>query len=222
MYLNVLGQFLPGAMAIALSPFPVVAVVVLLTGRSARTAGPAFAAGWTIGLSLLSALVVWLSSGAEDSYSAQWVSATRIAIGAGLLVLAVKKWVGRPRGDEEPVMPGWMAVMDTAGPSQAFGIGLALGGVNPKHVAITSSAASIIGEAHLVGGQAVTASVVFVLLSSFSVLGSVAFFFVGGDRSQGPLGSLRRFMVANTDVLIVAVLLMIGVNILGDGISGLG
>ena len=44
MLLDVIGDLLPAA--VALSPIPIVAVVLVLGSPGARTAGPAFALGW--------------------------------------------------------------------------------------------------------------------------------------------------------------------------------
>jgi len=47
---DVIGDLLPSAFAVALSPIPIVAVVLVLGAPTARTAGPAFALGWIGGL----------------------------------------------------------------------------------------------------------------------------------------------------------------------------
>ena len=41
-----LGSLLPSAVAIALSPIPIVAIVLVLGSPRARTSGPAFVLGW--------------------------------------------------------------------------------------------------------------------------------------------------------------------------------
>ena len=53
-----IGELLPSAIAVALCPIPIVAVVIVLGSGRARTAGPAFALGWIAGLAAVSALVV--------------------------------------------------------------------------------------------------------------------------------------------------------------------
>ena len=57
---DAIGDLLPSAIAVALSPIPIVAVVVVLGAPSARTAGPAFALGWIAGLLSVSVIVVLL------------------------------------------------------------------------------------------------------------------------------------------------------------------
>jgi hypothetical protein len=43
--LEVVGELLPAAAGIALSPFPIVAIILLVAGTHSRVAGPVFALG---------------------------------------------------------------------------------------------------------------------------------------------------------------------------------
>ena len=45
-----IGQSLPLAIGVALSPIPIIAVVLMLTTPRARANGPAFVLGWLVGL----------------------------------------------------------------------------------------------------------------------------------------------------------------------------
>jgi hypothetical protein len=56
-----IGQILPLAVGVGLSPIPIIAVVVMLGTPRARANGPAFMVGWLVGLSLVG-LVVFLIS----------------------------------------------------------------------------------------------------------------------------------------------------------------
>jgi hypothetical protein len=44
---------------------------------------------------------------------------------------------------------------------------------------------------------------------------------VGGERSVAPLESVKQFMIANNNVIMMIILLILGAKVLGDGISGL-
>ena len=60
---DAIGDLLPSALAVALSPIPIVAIVLVLGAPHARTAGPAFAIGWIAGLLAVSVVVVLLGDG---------------------------------------------------------------------------------------------------------------------------------------------------------------
>lgn len=70
-----MGQAVGGSLAlavgIALSPLPIIAVVLMLTSRRARVDGPAFVLGWLIGLGVVGAIVLAIAGpgGASKSGS---------------------------------------------------------------------------------------------------------------------------------------------------------
>jgi len=55
---DAIGQMLPAAVGIAISPLPIVALVLMLVSRRGRTNGPAFALGWIVGLAIVGAIVL--------------------------------------------------------------------------------------------------------------------------------------------------------------------
>ena len=72
-----IGGSLPLAVGIALSPIPIIAVVLMLTSRRAKVNGPAFVLGWLIGLGTVGAIVLAVAGtgGASKSGApATWVS----------------------------------------------------------------------------------------------------------------------------------------------------
>lgn len=118
-----IGGSLPLAVGIALSPLPIIAVVLMLTSRRAKVNGPVFVLGWLIGLAIVGAIVLAVAGpgGASKSGSpATWVSWVKIALGVLLLLVAVRQFRSRPRGDQEPQMPKWMATIDKTTPSRRW------------------------------------------------------------------------------------------------------
>jgi threonine/homoserine/homoserine lactone efflux protein len=219
-----IGAGLPAALAIALSPFPVVGIVLILAGPRARLNGPAFAAGWVLALSVVAAGTVILFGGAEDPDSNQSAIAawSKVLAGAALIALGLRTWRSRPRSGDEVDPPKWMASLDTVTPSKAFGLGALLAGANPKNLVLTAAAATSMAEVGADGTELVVAVIVFVLVSSVTVAGAVLLRLFGGERGSAALEGLRRFMVDNSAVISVVVLLLLGAKILGDGLAGLG
>ena len=78
-----------------------------------------------------------------------------MAVGAVLLflVVAARKWSGRPGKGEEPEMPTWMSAIDSFTPRRSLLLGAALSAANPKNLVLTSAAAASIAQAGLSGGQ---------------------------------------------------------------------
>jgi hypothetical protein len=77
-------------------------------------------------------------------------------------------------------------------------------------------------EAGAQGSDLVVAVAVFVLVGSCTVIGAVVVRFVGGQRGISLLDAVRQFMVANSAVITVFILLILGAKVLGDGLIGLG
>lgn len=217
-----IGSLLPAAIAVALSPIPIVAIVVVLGTPRARTAGLAFALGWVVGLAAVSVVVVTIAGGASDPDSdvATGVNWAMAAIGVVFLVMAGRQWRKRPKAGEQPVMPKWMATIDSVSPAKAFVLGAALSGANPKNLALILAASASIAQAGLDDTDTAIAIATFVVIGSVTVAGAVVVYLVAPKWANGRLAVVKQFMSDNNAVIMMVVLLILGVKILGDAISG--
>src|SRR4051812_33537163 len=110
------GQVLSFGVGGALSPVPIIAVVLMLATPRGRGNGPAFLAGWVVGPTGVGTVVLLVASGGDASNAgapADWVSILKLVRGVLLLALAAKQWRGRPRGDQQPALPSWMRTVDS-------------------------------------------------------------------------------------------------------------
>ena len=219
---DVVGALLPSAAGIALSPFPVVGAILVVGGPQGRWAGPAFVVGWLVGLSALTTVAVVLGKLIGDGESATWMSWVRILLGLVLVALGVRKFLGRPRGDEATATPRWMSGIVTASPRRALVVGASLAALNPKNFAFALASASVIGQLDQAADQAFVEGVIFVMLASSTVLGVVLVSQLGGDRGRQALATLQQRLVTHNDAIVSVVLLLIGATILGDGLAGVG
>jgi len=217
-----IGQVLPAAVGVALSPVPIIAVVLMLATPKARTNGPAFAIGWVLGLSVVGLVVVFATSAASDSSAsttADTVNWVQVGLGLLFLVMAARQWKGRPTPGEEAELPKWMAGLDTVTPSKAFGLGVLLSAVNPKNLALTLAAAASIAQAGLSDGDEFVAIMVFVALASVTVAGAVLFYVAVPAKATGPLTSVKEFMSEHNAVIMMVILLVLGAKLLGEGLA---
>jgi threonine/homoserine/homoserine lactone efflux protein len=219
-----IGGSLPLAVGIALSPIPIVAVVLMLTSHRARVNGPVFVLGWLAGLGIVGVIVLALAGagGASTSGSpATWVSWVKVALGAVLLLVAARQFRGRPRGGQEPPMPKWMATIDKTTPAAAFSLAAALSGVNPKNLLLAVAGAAAIAQTGIPAGQQTIAYAVFALIGTLGVGVPVGIYFAMGARSQDLLAGLKDWMSAHNAVIMTVLCLVIAAKLIGDGISGL-
>lgn len=213
-----LSDILPLGLGVALSPFPIIAIVLVLTSPRAEAAGPAFAAGFVAGLLALAAVVFALLDGSRLG-EGRWGAGLRLAIGLALVALAIAKGLKRPRPGETPAMPGWMAALQDASPGAAFLTGAALGGLNPKNIAFAAAAAA--GTAALAPRETIAAALAFIAIGSASVLLATLAHLVAGPASAAPLAVLRRFMTRYGSLLLAAIFLLLGIKLVLAGLSGL-
>ena len=220
-----IGEILTPAIGVALSPIPIVAVILMLFSAKAKTNGPAFVGGWLAGILVVVGLVLIFADPANVSSDAGGPSTTasviQLALGVLLLLFAVKQWKGRPHGDEEPKMPKWMATIDKTTPIMAVGLGAFLSGINPKNLIFNLSAGtSIVSVGASTGGE-IAAMIVYALLASLSVGVPVIWYLLAPESAGKSLEKMRVWLVHNNAIVMAVLFLLIGINIIGKGISGL-
>jgi Sap, sulfolipid-1-addressing protein len=222
MLTQAIGDLLPSAIGVALSPVPIIAVILILGTPKAKTNGPAFALGWIAGLVIVSVVILFVAGDADDadSATATGINWFQVVIGLVFLALAAKQWKSRPRKGHEAPMPKWMATIDSFTPIKSLLFGAALSGANPKNLALTAAAAASIARAGLSGGDSAIAVAVFVVIGSLTVAGPVLFYIAATDKAVGPLASTKEFMSEHNAVIMMVVLLVLGAKILGQGFAG--
>ncbi|MFC7877752.1 GAP family protein [Isoptericola sp. NPDC057391] len=219
-----IGQSLPVAVGVLISPLPIVAVVLMLVSRRAKANAAAFLVGWFVAVLVVVALVAVLagSSVPDDDGPPAWASVVKIVLGVLLLLLAVKQWRGRPRDGVEPETPSWMAAVDQFTPGKALGLAVLLSAVNPKNLLlVVSGGAAIAAAAPGDTNAQVVAAVVFALIASAGVVTPLVIYLSMGERAAHVLDGLKTWMVTNNAVIMAVLLLVIGATMIGDGISAL-
>lgn len=218
-----IGGSLPFALGVAVSPIPIIAVVLLLTTRRAAVNGTVFIAGWLTGLAVLGAIALSIAGPADASSSgapATWVSWLKVALGAALILVAALQFRGRPGKGDRVELPKWLARVDDIKPLPAAGLGL-LAGLNPKNLLLAAGAAAEIAQTGISGAEQAIAYAVFALVGTLGVGTPVGIYLAMGARSEKPLSELKDWMAQNNTVIMAIICLIIGVKLIGDAITGL-
>jgi len=218
-----IGLVLPLAVVVALSPVPIIAVVLMLVTPRASVNGPAFVVGWIVGLGIVGAIVLAVADPAaatSDGQPATWVDVLKLILGLLLLLVALKQWRGRPHGDDEPATPKWMGAIEDFGPSKTLVAGAVLAGANPKNLLLAIAAAASIASTGISGGEEAVAYLVFALIGTVGVAAPVVIYFSMGARAGAVLDGLQRWMARNNAVIMAVLLLVIGAKLVGEAISG--
>lgn len=214
----VIGDLLPLAVGVAISPIPIVAAILMLLSKNAGGSSIGFGVGWVAGILVATGIFVLLSgtfesSGDDGSSSVSWI---KVILGVLLMVLAAKQW--RDRADSST--PKWMQAIDQLTLPKAAGLGVVLSAVNPKNLLLCVSAGVVIGSGGLEAGGDVLALVVFTVLAASTVLVPVIGYAVAADRLRGPLDSLKDWLQANNHQVMAIVLVIMGAVVVGKGLGG--
>jgi hypothetical protein len=185
-----IGDILGLAAGVAVSPLPIVAMILVLATPRGRANGPLFGAGWL-----------------------------KLLLGVLALLLAARQWRGRPAPGAEPEMPRWMASIDKLRPGGALGLGALLSAVNPKNAALTIAAAATIAGAGLPGGEQAVVLAVFVLIGSIGVLAPLVVYLVAGEGAARTLDSWKTWAATHNAAVMAVLFLIFGFKLVGDGIA---
>ena len=217
---DAIGQLLPFAVGTAVSPLPIIAVVLILATPRARVNGLAFLLGWIAGLTLVGTVILLAASGAgasDGGEPATWVSAVELVLGTVLVCLAIRQWADR---NVDKPAPKWMQAMDALKPGKTAGLAILLSALNPKNLILTAGAAAAIAGTGIPASEQAIALAAFVVIGSLGTGVPVVLYLVLGERSKPLLDHLRSWMAANNTAIMAVLFLVIGAKLLGDGISG--
>ena len=218
-----IGQVLPFAVGVALSPVPIIAVALMLLSQRARLNGPVFVIGWLVGLAVIGVIVLAIAGPADSGSNgepATWSSILKLVLGLLLVLLAVRQWRGRPRPGQEVEAPKWMGSIERFSTGKAAGAGAVLSGANPKNTLLAIGAAAAIAQTGIGAADQAIAYVVFAVIATLGVAAPVVMFFALGDRSGQILASLRDWMAQHNGAIMAVLCLVIGAKLIGDAISG--
>jgi hypothetical protein len=213
------------AVGVAISPVPIIAVILMLFSARARVNGPMFLLGWVVALSVVGA-VAYLVADAGDPTSNDATSDSiawgTLLLGVLLLVLAGRNWRKRPGPGEQPEMPAWMDGIEQLAPGKAFGLGVLLAGVNPKNLVLTVGAATGLAQLGLGTTDAAVSLAAFVVVGSLTIALPVGGFLIGGERARVALDELKGWLTTHSDAVMAVLLLVFGVKLVTESLPGLG
>jgi hypothetical protein len=216
-----LADVVPFAVATALSPLPLLALLVVLLTPRAVPNGLAFALGWAAALlavALLTLVVLEADAGFDGSGAV--VRPLEVAVGTGLVALAARQWVRRPRGDARHVDPRWLVVADRCTPPRAFALGGGLVLANPKNLALTVAAAGAVAGTSGTSHDRFWALVLFAVLGTAGLAVPLGLRLTLGPRAAGTLGRWRRWLVVHGTPAGCVVVALIGVLLVARGLAG--
>jgi threonine/homoserine/homoserine lactone efflux protein len=222
---DAISSILPAAVAVALSPGAIIAVILVLFSNRARLNSALFLAGWVVGVAATFALVAAIAGGANTSDPSSGTSTAQAVVQILLAVLflglAVKQWRERPRPGEPEHPNALFDKIPNMAPKVALAIGFASSALNPKNLPLIISAAGDAARADLSNGGLAVVTIVFTIIATLGVAAPVALSLALGDRATHALTETRDWMTIHSAAIMIVLFVVLGAKFLGSGISGL-
>ncbi len=219
-----IGEVLTWAVGVAISPIPIIAVILMLFSARARVNGTAFLSGWILSLAAVSTVVYVLAHDgnvATSTTAADSVSWGKIVLGAALVLLALRNWrtAAGSRGRARDAQVDGRRGPDVAG--QGVRPGGRPGRVNPKNLLLTLGSATGLAQLGLSTADAIVAIVVFVVIASLSIAVPVAYAVFGGAKAKTTLESAKTWLTAHNAAVMAVLFLVFGVDLIAKGLPTL-
>ncbi len=218
-----IGESIIFAVGVALSPLPIIGVILMLLSRRSGANSLSFLAGWILGIAgALTAVIAIGSAIGLTSHNAQNGTSTfKVVLGVILLIMGVRRVRRHPASGETPKQPKWLQSIESITPGKALGTGVALAAINPKNlILIIGGGLAIAGAAHDTLTSEIIAGAIFTVLAASTVLLPVVAYNVARQPATKLLSSMRDWLATNANAVLGTVFALLGVLLIGKGIGG--
>lgn len=201
------------ALVIAVSPASVIPAILMLHTPRPLVSGWAFAAGWTLSLTIATGLFVELSGNLPDPGGPppQWIRPATLALAVLLVVAGLVTWMRRGRSVRTPV---WLRALDSVTPLRAMAAAPVLVSLNPKVLSACAAAGFSIGATAHTSLSQRGAVAAFVLLASMTVVLPVLSYAIWRERLNESLQRLKVALERHNAAILAVILIAVGVMLL--------
>ncbi|MCI0157157.1 GAP family protein [Leifsonia shinshuensis] len=214
---QVVAEFFPLAVGVALSPLPLIAAVIISLGSGGGGRAVALVAGRFLGVVVVVGVFAALSElFADAGGSAIVLSALNVLLGLAMMVFGVLTWARRPRGDEADSPPKWMASLTGVSGPSAFGLGFTLSAANVKELAFGAGAGILIGGTLTEAPPTIAAVAIFAAIGTVTAAAPVLAVLIGGERIRPALDRLHAALIRSSRTITAVVLVLFGAVLLSS------
>ena len=217
-----LGGLLPIAVAVAISSVPITVTVLILLSPNRNRAAVPFLVGWVTGVVAVIVLSALGASAlpAPPRRGPDLVTAVlHIMIGIALVVLGVIS-LRRSSRSERTGLPGWLSAVDSFGVLAAFGVAVLLD-FRPKGLLLGIAAGLALHNASVRASEAAVLIGIYTLIATSTVVVPITASLMAPRWMEPRLIRARDWLAHNGRTLTSSMMLMIGVVILGVGLTEL-
>ena len=202
------------ALAIALNPVPIIAVVTLLSADHGKRNAFAFLVSLLVVMCTVAVLTIFVLGSKSSQSSATGQAAAQTLFGVIFLGLFARQWRAKPADADEP--PGWMRLIDKAGLAAAIVMAIAL-----TNYALLSAGADIIRKSAVGTSEEATALAFFVLLAVSTVVAPLVLYLLRPVWARKQLGRLQGWLTRHNRVILMIVFGFMGALFTAQGVVNL-
>lgn len=218
-------DLIPIAVAMAITPGRLIALILLLHTRQAVLTSLTFVGGMITNL-LIEGLAFALIFSLTGIFAVEGAEGPPTIIAILFVVIGILMLVGAAKvifqaEDEDKAPPKWLAEIEAFTPGKAYKLGLSWLFISPKQWVFTLSAVAVIFAANLDPLTSLANYLLFILIALFLFFLLILVYVILGERSQAFMDGLFKWLKKNAQTILIVVFIVFGLYFLIKGIVGL-
>lgn len=220
---SALAQLVPLAIAAALSSVPITATIVILLSPRRSLCGPAFLAGWVLGMAAV-VLASAIGAGAlpiPEFHPTGWgFGGVQVLVGVALVVYGLIAAIRAIRSPRLSSTNRWLAAVSSFGPLAVFGLAVALN-FRPKGLLLGIAAGLVVAGASISWTESLVGVLVFLVIAVSTVVLPIVVTLAAPGWTEPRLVTLRDWLDRHGIVVTALAMGVIGVVLAISGLSKL-
>jgi len=218
--IEALKEAFPMAIGLALSPFPVIALLMILMTPRAKGNALGLILGWYSGIYAIGCLIYFIPGLESKQGEPTAISGVlRILVGLLLLIFAVRLWLQRPGANDQEGTPKIFKKMDTLDFWKSVALGSLFSAVNVKNMAFSAAGAARLNMFLSDDTEFFTSLAFFALMASTTLIFPLLIYILTGNKIEHSLLIWKKWLIKNNKVLLMLILTFISVILIKAGIG---
>ncbi|MFF1877879.1 GAP family protein [Leifsonia sp. NPDC058230] len=210
-------ELLPLALTVAFTLLPIIGTLIVLLSSGRASRGWLITAGYAMGLAL-TATAATIGLVRADLPALTGAGYVELAAGAALVVVGVVRYLRRRASPTHPANQSALARRLehlSGGGAAAFGFQFAF---HPENLVLVAAASTRIVAAELTPAETVVVIALFCAVAVSTVAVPTLLFATAGTRVRSRLAATRDWLLRNSSIITVAVLVLVGVVLIVIGV----
>lgn len=213
---QIIASIISPAIGVAVSPFPIVGLILTLLSKNGRKNSLCYTGGWVFGNAAAFFLGVLLMTAVGTTQDGKpfWTKVVSGVLGVALIVMGINEFRKRPKKGEEPKTPAWFEKMSGISPFGSFGFGFLLSALNIKNFLLGFGAGAALSALAPNWGQVLGGALAFLLIGCCTIYIPMLAVFIAGDKLNHVLAKIRDWLIRYNSIIMTVLLLLLGISMI--------